>query len=172
MPKIVAQCRKHPIPFFQYYICKPTHWLSTRQIPSTNYLKHKKKSSLFSDNWLTVNFCNHSSYKKISYHVLIFHKTILVINYMFSICIISKTFQPPNLLKNFGSRSTFPAATKLFGYKTNTSTNTNKTEVSFKDDTRSRDSLHLKSQRPKINKGFGYLLEVIDKFSNFAWTIP
>ena len=49
---------------------------------------------------------------------------------------------------------------------------TNKTEVSFKDDTRSRDSLHLKNHRPKVIEGFGYLLEVIDKCSNFERTIP
>ena len=49
---------------------------------------------------------------------------------------------------------------------------TNKTDVYHIDDTWSLDILDLKDYGPKNNRGYRYVLVVIDNFSKFAWTVP
>ena len=49
---------------------------------------------------------------------------------------------------------------------------TNKTDVYFIDDIWSPDILDLKDYGPKNNKGYRYVLVIIDNFSKFGWTIP
>ena len=49
---------------------------------------------------------------------------------------------------------------------------TNKTDVSFIDDIWSLDILDLKDYGPENNRGYRYVLVVIDNFSKFGWTIP
>ena len=49
---------------------------------------------------------------------------------------------------------------------------TNKTDVYHIDDTWSLDILDLKDYGPKNNKGYRYVLVIIDNFSKFGWTIP
>ena len=49
---------------------------------------------------------------------------------------------------------------------------TNKTDVYHIDDTWSLDILDLKDYGPESNRGFRYLLVIIDNFSKFGWTIP
>ena len=49
---------------------------------------------------------------------------------------------------------------------------TNKTDVYHIDDIWSLDTLDLKDYGPENNRGYRYVLVVIDNFSNFAWTIP
>ena len=49
---------------------------------------------------------------------------------------------------------------------------TNKTDVYHIDDTWSLDILDLKDYGPKNNKGYRYVLVVIDNFSKFGWTVP
>ena len=49
---------------------------------------------------------------------------------------------------------------------------TNKTDVYHIDDIWSLDILDLKDYGPKHNKGYRYVLVIIDNFSKFAWTFP
>ena len=49
---------------------------------------------------------------------------------------------------------------------------TNKTDVFYIDDIWSLDILDLKDYGPKNNRGYRYVLVVIDNFSKFGWTIP
>ena len=49
---------------------------------------------------------------------------------------------------------------------------TNKTDVYYIDDIWSLDILDLKDYGPKNNRGYRYVLVVIDNFSKFAWTVP
>ena len=49
---------------------------------------------------------------------------------------------------------------------------TNKTDVYHIDDTWSLDILDLKDYGPENNRGYRYVLVVIDNFSKFGWTIP
>ena len=49
---------------------------------------------------------------------------------------------------------------------------TNKTDVYHIDETWSLDILDLKDYGPKNNKGYRYVLVVIDNFSKFGWTVP
>ena len=49
---------------------------------------------------------------------------------------------------------------------------TNKTDVYHIDDTWSSDILDLKDYGPENNRGYRYVLVVIDNFSKFGWTIP
>ena len=49
---------------------------------------------------------------------------------------------------------------------------TNKTNVYFIDDIWSLDILDLKDYGPENNRGYRYVLVVIDNFSKFGWTIP
>ena len=49
---------------------------------------------------------------------------------------------------------------------------TNKTDVYFIDDIWSLDILDLKDYGPENNRGFRYVLVVIDNFSKYGWTIP
>ena len=49
---------------------------------------------------------------------------------------------------------------------------TNKTDVYHIDDIWSLDILDLKDYGPENNRGYRYLLVVIDDFSKFGWTIP
>ena len=49
---------------------------------------------------------------------------------------------------------------------------TNKTDVYFIDDIWSLDILDLKDYGPKNNRGYRYVLVIIDNFSKFGWTIP
>ena len=48
---------------------------------------------------------------------------------------------------------------------------TNKTDVYHTDDTWSLDILDLKVYGPKNNRGYRYVLVVIDNFSKFGWTV-
>ena len=49
---------------------------------------------------------------------------------------------------------------------------TNKTIIKSIDDTWSSDLLDMNDYGPKNNKGYRYILVVIDNFSKFGWTIP
>ena len=49
---------------------------------------------------------------------------------------------------------------------------TNKTYVYHSDDNWSLNILDLKDYGPKNNRGYRYVLVVIDNFSNYIWTIP
>ena len=49
---------------------------------------------------------------------------------------------------------------------------TNKTDVYFINDIWSLDILDLKDYGPKNNRGYRYVLVVIDNFSKFGWTVP
>ena len=49
---------------------------------------------------------------------------------------------------------------------------TNKTNVYYIDDIWSLDILHLKDYGPKNNRGYRYVLVIIDNFSKYGWTIP
>ena len=49
---------------------------------------------------------------------------------------------------------------------------TNKTDVYFIDDIWSLDILDLKDYGPENNRGYRYVLIIIDNFSKFGWTIP
>ena len=49
---------------------------------------------------------------------------------------------------------------------------TNKTDVYYIDDIWSLDILDLKDYGPENNKGYRYVLVVIDNFSKYGWTIP
>ena len=49
---------------------------------------------------------------------------------------------------------------------------TNKTNVYYIDDIWSLDILDLKDYGPKNNRGFRYVLVIIDNFSKYGWTIP
>ena len=50
--------------------------------------------------------------------------------------------------------------------------NTNKTKVYYIDDTWSLDILDFKDYGPKNNRGYRYVLVIIDNFSKYGWTIP
>ena len=49
---------------------------------------------------------------------------------------------------------------------------TNKTDVYHNDDIWSLDILDLKDYGPENNRGYRYVLVIIDNFSKFGWTIP
>ena len=49
---------------------------------------------------------------------------------------------------------------------------TNKTDVYHIDETWSLDILDLKDYGPKNNRGYRYVLVIIDNFIKFGWTIP
>ena len=49
---------------------------------------------------------------------------------------------------------------------------TNKTDVYYFDDIWSLDILDLKDYGPENNRGYRYVLVIIDNFSNFGWKIP
>ena len=49
---------------------------------------------------------------------------------------------------------------------------TNKTDVYHIDDTWSLDILDLKDYGPENNRGYRYVLVVIDNFSKYGWTVP
>ena len=49
---------------------------------------------------------------------------------------------------------------------------TNKTDVHYNDDIWSLDILDLKDYGPENNRGYRYVLVIIDNFSKFAFTIP
>ena len=49
---------------------------------------------------------------------------------------------------------------------------TNKTDVYYIDDIWSLDKLDLKDYGPENNRGYRYVLVVIDNFSKFGWTLP
>ena len=48
----------------------------------------------------------------------------------------------------------------------------NKTDVYHIDDIRSLDILDLKDYGPENNKGYRYVLVIINNFSKFSWTTP
>ena len=50
--------------------------------------------------------------------------------------------------------------------------NTNKTDIYHIDNNWNLDILDLKDHGSEINKGYGYVLVVIDNFSKNGWTIP
>ena len=49
---------------------------------------------------------------------------------------------------------------------------TNKTDVYYIDDIWSLDILDLKDYGPKNNRGYRYVLVIIDNFSKYGWTVP
>ena len=49
---------------------------------------------------------------------------------------------------------------------------TNKTDVYFIDDIWSLDILDLKDYDPENNRGYRYVLVIIDNFSKYGWTVP
>ena len=49
---------------------------------------------------------------------------------------------------------------------------TNKTDVYHIDDIRSSDILDLKDFGPENNRGYRYVLAIINNFSKFGWTVP
>ena len=49
---------------------------------------------------------------------------------------------------------------------------TNKTDVYYIDEIWSLDILDLKDHGPKNNRGYRYVLVIIDNFSKFGWTVP
>ena len=49
---------------------------------------------------------------------------------------------------------------------------TNKTDVHHIDDTWSLDILDLKDYGPENNRGYRYVLVIIDNFSKYGWTVP
>ena len=49
---------------------------------------------------------------------------------------------------------------------------TNKTDVYHIDDIWSLDILDLKDYDPENNRGYRYVLVIIDNFSKFGWTVP
>ena len=49
---------------------------------------------------------------------------------------------------------------------------TNKTDVYHIDDIWSLDNLDLKDYGPENNRGYRYVLVIIDNFSKYGWTIP
>ena len=49
---------------------------------------------------------------------------------------------------------------------------TNKTDVYHIDDIWSLDILDLKDYGPENNKGYRYVLVIIDNFSKYGWTVP
>ena len=49
---------------------------------------------------------------------------------------------------------------------------TNKTDVYYIDDIWSLDILDLKDYGPENNRGYRYVLVIIDNFSKFGWTVP
>ena len=49
---------------------------------------------------------------------------------------------------------------------------TNKTDVYYIDETWSLDIFDLKDYGPKNNRGYRYVLVIIDNFSKFGWTVP
>ena len=49
---------------------------------------------------------------------------------------------------------------------------TNKTDVYHIDDIRRLDILDLKDYRPENNRGYRYVLVILDNFSSFGWTVP
>ena len=49
---------------------------------------------------------------------------------------------------------------------------TNKTDVYHIDDIWSLDLLDLEDYGSKNNRGYRYVLVIIDNFSNFGWTVP
>ena len=49
---------------------------------------------------------------------------------------------------------------------------TNKTAVYRIDDVWSLDILDLKDYGPRNNRGYRYVLAIIDRFSKFGWTVP
>ena len=49
---------------------------------------------------------------------------------------------------------------------------TNRTIIKYFDDTWSSDLLDMKDYGPKNNRGYRYIVVIIDNFSKFGWTIP
>ena len=49
---------------------------------------------------------------------------------------------------------------------------TNKTDVYHMDEIWPLDILDLKDYGPKNNRGYRYVLVIIDNFSKFGWTVP
>ena len=49
---------------------------------------------------------------------------------------------------------------------------TNKTDVFYIDEICSLDVLDLKGYGAKYNRGYRYVLVIVDNFSKFGWTVP
>ena len=49
---------------------------------------------------------------------------------------------------------------------------TNETDIYHIDDIWSLDNLDLKDYGPENNRGYRYVLVIIDNFSKFGWTVP
>ena len=61
---------------------------------------------------------------------------------------------------------------EIYSKSPNKNYSTNKTIIKSVDDTWSSDLLDMNDYGIKNNKGYRYILVVIDKFSKFGWTIP
>ena len=61
---------------------------------------------------------------------------------------------------------------EIYSKPTKKNYDTNKTDLYYIDDIWSLDILDLKDYGPENNKGYRYVLVVIDDFSKFGWTIP
>ena len=61
---------------------------------------------------------------------------------------------------------------EIYSRPPNKNYETNKTMIKSVDDTWSSDLLDMNDYGPKNNKGYRYILVVIDNFSKFGWTIP
>ena len=61
---------------------------------------------------------------------------------------------------------------EIYSRPPNKNYETNKTMIKSIDDTWSSDLLDMNDYGPKNNRGYRYILVVIDNFSKFGWTIP
>ena len=61
---------------------------------------------------------------------------------------------------------------EIYSKKPKKKYNTNRTDVYHIDDIWSLDILDLKDYGPENNRGYRYILVIIDNFSKFGWTIP
>ena len=84
--------------------------------------------------------------------------------------------QPIEMLKTPSSKMTQKNIkmfiNKIYSKGTKKNYATNKTDVHHIDDNWSLDILDFKDYDPKNNRGYRYVLVVIDNFSKFGWTIP
>ena len=61
---------------------------------------------------------------------------------------------------------------EIYSRPPNKNYETNKTIIKSIDDTWSSDLLDMNDYNPKNNRGYRYILVVVDNFSKFGWTIP
>ena len=61
---------------------------------------------------------------------------------------------------------------EIYSKRSRKSYPTNKTDVYHIDEIWSLDKLDLKEYVPKNNRGYRYVLVIVDNFSKFGWTVP